>query len=142
MKGKRKTIYVRPAHMWLFRAIEHVKREAAKLHVALTDSDVIIDCMITQLEDYKKSPDVEPTHKSATGRRRGEYVATKKTVTCPDKYSWVFERVEDIVTIKRELGLKASFSSELVALAANGLQSENEYATIVKQMLSQASGDM
>lgn len=142
MKGKRKTIYVRPAHMWLFRAIEHVKREAAKLHVTLTDSDVIVDCVITQLEDYKKSPDVKAERKAATGRRRGEYVATKKTITCPEKYRWVFERVEDIVTIKRELGLKASFSSELVALAANGLQSENEYATIVKQMLSQASGDM
>ena len=133
MSGKGKTIYIRQSQMWIFRALEEVKKGAAELGVTLSDSDIIMDCVVGELEPYKNSPKVTKSRRvrAAVGRY-------KRSIRCPNRYKWVFDRIEALVSIKKELGFETSFSNELLALAANGLQADNKYGTIVKQLLEDA----
>ena len=62
-------------------------------------------------------------------------------MSCDQDHLWVFERVEDLVRIKTQLGFPTSFSQELIALASAALQSNPEYGTIVREMLRNASSE-
>ena len=68
MSGTRKTIYVPKNKKWIFRAIEQVRKEALEVGVNPTDSDILLDCITTQLEEYRNSPEPVKEIKEAPDR--------------------------------------------------------------------------
>jgi hypothetical protein len=136
MRGIAKTFYVPAKKRWILRAIAAVKRKAlAQFGTHLSDSDVIVDCVSDGLFDYRKvTPIVTPC---IPQRRGGKKVELKRTVRSPESQRWLFERIEDIMEIKRQMGMKTSFSQEIVSLAALGLTGASDHAIILRRMLEE-----
>lgn len=125
----RKTIYIRKHNLWILQAIKEVLTKADELGIRCTDSDVVVNALTEYLQEYKKS-NVKPLVKEPKGK-----VELKRTVTCPVQKEWLFQRVEELVKVKKLAGIHTSFSFELCNLAIAGLTSNQEYGTISRNTL-------
>ena len=135
VRGIAKTFYIPAKKKWILRAISTLQRKAlAQFGTKLSDSDVIVDCISDGLSEYRK---VTPVEVPSMPRRRGKKLEMKRSVRCQESKAWVFERVEQLLKIKTQMGMKTSFSQELINLAANGLQADNELGIILRRLLEQ-----
>ena len=133
VKGMQKTFYIPAKKRWILRAISTLQRKAlAQFGTKLSDSDVIVDCISDGLAEYRKAV---PTDVPSMPRRTGKKLEMKRSVRCQESKAWVFERVEQLMKIKTQMGMKTSFSQELINLAANGLQADNELGIILRRLL-------
>lgn len=134
--GTRISVYVRPADQWVFAAIEAFQEHArTEYGVDLSKSDVVTEALSELLSEYRN---VTSTPKKGVPPAA---VRSKRSIRCSNDLAWVFQRVDDIVNIKRELGMPTSFSQELIHLARNTLLSDTPYGKMVRAMLHSAHAD-
>jgi len=110
---KRISFWIPEEYRWLYAAIEDVQRKAEKKGVRLSQADVILSCVIPQLDEYSK---VEKKQKKISSN-----IKKKRTVSCDNSTAWVFETIDRLVQSKNDLGISTTFSYELVRLAKNAL---------------------
>ncbi len=131
----RKSFYIRNNDLWILEAIKAVLKQADGVGIRCTDSDVIVNALSEYLQEYKRvQTKTTPITKSV--------VELKRTVTCPTQKAHLFERIEEIVKIKKATGVHTSFSYELIMLALAGLTSNQDYGTMMRTMLKNFKGKL
>lgn len=64
---------------------------------------------------------------------------SKRTVVCQKRYEWVMLAIDEIVSGKRKMGHRTSYSFELYRLAANGLANTTKGMKIDRRILGDRS---
>lgn len=113
MKGDRISFWIPKKFRWIRNAIKAVRRKGSEHGVPLSEADIILAALVPFLAAYRDSDTVEEVEADAVA-------GAKRSVICRNKDLWLFECIDKIVKGKKAMGIKSSFSYELVRLAKNG----------------------
>jgi len=117
MSGRRLCVWIPEDKLWIFDAIEFIRKAGEEEGARLTDGFIIVNILSHALATYESptSGKVPTKEYDGKGHKRKRFISFRK------QDQWLLDAIDKVLKTKKDLGLPANFSFELVRLARCGL---------------------
>ena len=106
------SLWIPDDRLWIFSVVEEFQKKAEAEGIPLSQGDIILAILEESWAELRKK-----FHRSKIKiKKKKKGKSLRRMVVCRQRDSWLFDYLDKIVETKKDVGIRTSFSYELLGM--------------------------